>query len=202
MTRALLALLFALVCSSQEPVYEGAIHLAPGQSIGGEDDESAGSAADFDLSRPAIGDVEPESARICNAAVQAYYQYRIESFDHRRRVYEWQLFSSRLIFYVVVLLVLSGIYFAGVQFHAGLRGGRSKSKAAMKTDSEGTQGGTASASEDAPGTTKAAPVVTQLEVSPTGIKVSSPILGVIILVISFAFFYLYLRYVYPVFDSF
>lgn len=44
--------------------------------------------------------------------------------------------------------------------------------------------------------------VTTLEASKTGIKVSSPVLGVIILVISLLFFYLYLIYVYPVFDTF
>jgi len=40
--------------------------------------------------------------------------------------------------------------------------------------------------------------VHQLELGQTGLKVSSPVLGVIILVISLAFFYLYLVYVYPI----
>jgi cytoskeletal protein RodZ len=38
----------------------------------------------------------------------------------------------------------------------------------------------------------------ELEVSLEGIKVSSPVLGVIILTLSLAFFYLYLTFVYPV----
>ncbi|MBT5552134.1 MAG: hypothetical protein HOJ79_16840 [Nitrospina sp.] len=38
----------------------------------------------------------------------------------------------------------------------------------------------------------------EIEVSLTGVKVSSPVLGVIILVLSLAFFYLYLVYVYPI----
>jgi len=38
----------------------------------------------------------------------------------------------------------------------------------------------------------------ELEISMQGVKVSSPILGVIILTLSLAFFYLYLIYVYPV----
>ncbi len=41
-------------------------------------------------------------------------------------------------------------------------------------------------------------VITQLELSGTGLKVSSPVLGVIILVLSLAFFYLYLTHVYPI----
>jgi len=39
---------------------------------------------------------------------------------------------------------------------------------------------------------------TELELSSKGLKISSPVLGVIILVISLAFFYLYLIFVYPI----
>lgn len=41
-----------------------------------------------------------------------------------------------------------------------------------------------------------------IEASTTGLKVSSPVLGVIILVLSLAFFYLYLVHVYPILDTF
>lgn len=43
---------------------------------------------------------------------------------------------------------------------------------------------------------------TQFEAGTGGIKVSSPVLGVIILVISLAFFYLYLAFVYPITEIF
>jgi hypothetical protein len=39
---------------------------------------------------------------------------------------------------------------------------------------------------------------TEIEVSTSSLKVSSPVLGVIILIVSLAFFYLYLIYVYPI----
>ena len=39
---------------------------------------------------------------------------------------------------------------------------------------------------------------TEIEISSASIKISSPVLGVIILVVSLAFFYLYLIYVYPI----
>jgi hypothetical protein len=39
---------------------------------------------------------------------------------------------------------------------------------------------------------------TDIEFSGKGIKVSSPVLGVVILAISLGFFYLYLRHVYPI----
>ena len=40
--------------------------------------------------------------------------------------------------------------------------------------------------------------VTELSASPKGIRISSPVLGVIILTISLLFFYLYLVYVFPI----
>lgn len=127
---------------------------------------------------------EPPSAIISNpvtlkkyqASLQAYYDYRTSGLEHRRQVFKWQLFSAKLIFGVVVFLVLAGIAFAWLQFKAGLD----------TTDSGGEMEKTA----------------TEFEASSDGIKVSSPVLGVIILVISLAFFYLYLVHVYPIEDIF
>jgi len=102
------------------------------------------------------------------AAIDDYFTHIMESNRHQRRVFQWQLFSSKIIFVIVLVLVAAGIYFAAVQFHHGLRSGRTG------TDS------------------------TEIEASLKGIKVSSPVLGVIILTLSLAFFYLYLVYVYPI----
>ncbi len=111
------------------------------------------------------------------AALQEYYGYRIAGLQHRRAVFKWQLFSAKVLFVVVQVLVCAGIYFAAVQFHRGL--GR---KSGPRTG-EGEER-------------------TEFVASVKGIKVSSPVLGVVILVISLAFFYLYLVYVYPIEDIF
>lgn len=103
-------------------------------------------------------------------AMSEYYAYRVSGLQHRSRVFQWQLLSSKIIFLVVLALVASGIVFAALQFRAGLARA------------------TASAPEAA----------TEIDLSPTSVKVSSPVLGVIILIISLAFFYLYLVYVYPI----
>lgn len=110
-------------------------------------------------------------------ALQAYFNYRVEGFDHRHRVFEWQLLSSRIIFVIVILLVVVGVYFSGVQFHRG-------TLARLESESDESE------------------ARTELEASMQGIKVSSSTLGVIILVISLAFFYLYLVYVYPIEEIF
>ena len=111
----------------------------------------------------------------CHAALTEYYAYRQHGLEHRQKVFAWQHRSSIAIFVVVVLLVFAGIYFAAVQFHHGLR------------QPKGFAG---------------AGLATELEASAKGIKVTSPVLGVIILVISLAFFYLYLAFVYPINEIF
>lgn len=135
------------------------------------------SGPDEDQERPMLTPREVPSELLDDAgqaamreSFKAYYQYRIQGFRHRQRVFEWQLLSSKIIFVVVIFLVGSGIYFSWLQFRADLK----------KTD--GGSDNTASI----------------LEASTSGIKVSSPVLGVIILVISLLFFYLYLQYVYPI----
>jgi hypothetical protein len=115
----------------------------------------------------------PEGQESLQAALKAYYDYRVQGFAHRSRVFQWQLLSSRLIFALVILIVAVGLYFSWLQFRAGM-----KEKAGPEATS------------------------TTLEAPATGIKLSSPVLGVIILALSLAFFYLYLVHVYPIEEIF
>lgn len=117
-------------------------------------------------------------------AMQRYYEYRANGYAYRSRVFEWQLFSSRVIFLIVLVLVSAGIYFAAVQFRSAMRAAGRPSAATMETSP--------SLSGVALGT--------QLEVSAKGIVVNSSVMGLIILALSLAFFYLYLVYVYPITD--
>jgi hypothetical protein len=107
------------------------------------------------------------------AALREYYEYHISGLHHRKKVFEWQLFSSKLIFVVVLLLVFSGICFAAIQFHGTFR----------RKDEIGAPDSHA---------------VSEFVASVKGDKVGSPVLGVVILVISMVFFYLYLLFVYPI----
>ena len=109
-------------------------------------------------------------------AMQRYYQYREDGYAYRSRVFEWQLFSSRLIFAIVVVLVLAGLSFAAIQFYVAM---------ITATHARGR-------------TATAPPLATQLEISAKGIIVNSSVLGVVVLALSLAFFYLYLVYVYPI----
>ncbi len=106
---------------------------------------------------------------------QAYYEDQVWSYRHRQDVFAWQLLSSKIIFVVVLILVFVGIFFSGVQFYKSLKWGPGEKEGASPAAS-----------------------ITEFEATAKGIKVSSPVLGVIILVISLAFFYLYLVRVFPI----
>jgi len=101
------------------------------------------------------------------ATLKSYYDYRQAGYDHRLRVFKWQHVSTIIIFFIVIGLVITGVYFAAIQFHRGK-----------------------------------SPDTTEVELSVKGVKVRSPVLGVIILTLSLGFFYLYLAYVYPIQNAF
>jgi hypothetical protein len=130
--------------------------------------ESGGAASSLAPAAPPewLKDAATNQAFLDSA--REYYAYKASGLRYRSRVFEWQLFSSRIIFATVILLVASGMVFAAIQFRVGLR------RPSVAADA------------------------TQIDLSAGAIKVSSPVLGVIILVISLAFFYLYLVYVYPI----
>ncbi len=119
-----------------------------------------------------------ETNEAYQTSLKHYYEYRIQGYEHRLEVFEWQLLSSKVIFFVVLLLVFSGIYFAAIQFHSELKRKQNRNGNEPHADP------------------------TELEINAKGIKVSSSVLGVIILVISLAFFYVYLVHVYPIKDVF
>lgn len=111
-------------------------------------------------------------------ALREFYQYQITGLRHRQQVFHWQLVTSVVIFLAVLVLVAVGVYFSSVQFARSF-----KPPAAQ-------------------GQPPAEAPVTQIKANWQGIEASSSVLGVIILVISLGFFYLYLVYVYPIQEIF
>ncbi|SRR5216684_8483204 len=139
----------------------------------------AGGESAQDVTRgPLAGTCDYAEAKVreaCVAAQVVAFNYSAEAILHRRDVLDWQLFAGKMIFVVVALLVLSGLGFAYLQF-------RNAAKVALKRPKNGQV--------DSP--------VADLELGLQKIRVSSSILGVIILGFSMAFFYLYLVYVFPI----
>jgi len=140
-----------------------------------------GNKMSFKPPQPPISMGDEKTERMYKEAWQAYYQYLSRGLEHRQQVYRWQFRSSKIIFYTVLLLVFIGIIFSGIQFYKAMRlaSGSSESDEAHSESMR-----------------------SEFEATPGGIKISSPVLGVIILTISLAFFYLYLVYVYPINELF
>ncbi|HEV7705502.1 MAG TPA: hypothetical protein VGO46_14495 [Gemmatimonadaceae bacterium] len=133
------------------------------------------------------------------AALRAYYDYRVTGLAHRRAVFEWQLFSSQIIFWIVIGLVVTGVAFSGIQFRAALEAARAARVHAVARFASTVPA--ASVPKDAISTPISLGLDSSVEASHDGIKVSSPVLGVIILALSLLFFYLYLNFVYPIQES-
>jgi hypothetical protein len=130
--------------------------------------------------------VDSPAALAYQKYLAAYYDYETHSLDYAERVFNWQYKSSVAIFIVVILLVLAGLAFAGIQFAI-----------AMKVHPTGVvkkRGATAGGGEGA----ATAALASTFEASSHGVKITSSVIGLLILVVSIGFFYLYLVYVYPI----
>jgi hypothetical protein len=112
-------------------------------------------------------DLDEESKEAFLQSMHDYFSYHSVGYKHREKVFRWQLVSSYVIFFVVILLVLIGIFFSWIQFR--------------KETDLGT---------------------TDLQIGKDGVKISSSVTGLVILVISLGFFYLYLVYVFPIKELF
>lgn len=174
----LLLCAFAKNAYAQQPVAQQNLQNKLKDIIGQSSNDifNKGSSENKDPARPeslAVTSSDPLTKKLYEKALQDYYIYRSEGLQHRRAVFIWQLFSAKLIFVIVLLLVASGIIFAAIQFR---RGSQSESNTLQTKEN----------------------MSTEMEISAKGVRINSPVLGVIILTISLAFFYLYLVYVYPI----
>ena len=152
-----LALLFCLLVGikSQQEIPQ-AIPQTP-------DFEAIRASADASEERAALPEPAVPTAGEELAALRLQRQKWV--FDYERRAFEWHDLTSRVIFFLVMGIILSGIILAFIQFKIGL-----------DEDKE--------------------PQPTQIKFGQTGVEISSSVMGILILVISLAFFYLYLTKVY------
>lgn len=143
----------------------------------------AGAAATLAPGAFTVGD-DPAVVAAMQAALVAQFDYAATTFAHRRATFNWQLWSGYITFGVVIGIVMIGLYFSWLQFSDY----RQHTLALRRRAGTG-----ATAAEPNP-----SEMQSTLEFGTGGIKVSSPVLGVVILVISVAFFYLYLVHIYPI----
>ncbi|MBS0367699.1 MAG: hypothetical protein JSS57_00715 [Proteobacteria bacterium] len=114
--------------------------------------------------------------------------------DYERRGWEWHLFSTQLLFCIVMGIVAFGLWITYLQFKRDYTG-RAR---AQKTEAAHAQAGQAPAAESA-SEEPAPPATTNstIKIGPAGMEMTSQIVGLLVLALSVAFFYFYVKEVYP-----
>ena len=137
----------------------------------------------FDLSRAAAGadkqfaDQQPAVSEAPSAEQEA--AYRAWKGEFERRSWEWHLLSTKIIFFVVLIVVGFGLVVSWLQFRSDIR-------PKMSSTSAGT-------TEDAGGAAATYDVSASLQ----SVSVKSKTIGAVVLIFSGVFFFLYLSIVYP-----
>ena len=116
------------------------------------------------------------------------FAYDLFRFNDNKDSFRFQYIQTWVIFAIVVLLVMSGVYLAYLQFKLDEKKALAQLEIqkllAKNTVAEPLVGTSAVGGE------------TSLEVSTSGIKITSSVIGLVVLAMSFAFFYLYVLHVY------
>jgi hypothetical protein len=133
-------------------------------------------------SQPQI--IEPAKYR---ENVRSWYAYQIRTREHTMDLCCRQAFWSELIFYLVLALVGAGMALSWMQFRLSFRSGHA---AAVSATSAST------IEQAADGSVRN--TIADITINMSGLTVKSSMLGIVILAMSLAFFFLFLKYVYPI----
>jgi hypothetical protein len=139
--------------------------------------------------QPAASDAAPAAAGLLKADLEAQARHLQWQRDYERRGWEWHLLSTQLLFGVVLLIVAFGLYITYAQFRRDYSGWQPPA-------ATGTPPPAPDAAEKS--TPRPLPAATTLKLSPAGLEVTSQIVGLIVLALSLAFFFLYVKEVYPI----
>ena len=100
---------------------------------------------------------------------------------HQQRTFMWQYYSGIFLFVMVVVIVLMGLLLSFKQFQLTAEQVRYNLKTSKEERVVIETGGS-----------------TTMELSQTGMKINTAVIGLAILFLSLAFFFLYLKYVYVI----
>jgi hypothetical protein len=137
-------------------------------------------------------------------AKQREYDFAAEMMTVNNYTFQHQYVAAYVILALVVCIVVSGIWFAYVQLMAGLAPALAASRAATRPSKANTADpaeGTLPAADvpEAPTVPSAVPFgTTSIDASLDKITVTSSVVGVIVLIISLAFLYIYTKEVYAI----
>ena len=118
--------------------------------------------------------IEIEISALSLSYDKAKVEYRMEQMKHNINLLKWQHYFSIGVFILVVVLVCTGLYLSYMQFIKDSGDYSSQSQSDEKNKPAGTV----------------------ISADSKGFSIDSPVIGLIILFISFAFFYMYITEVY------
>lgn len=118
--------------------------------------------------------------------IQAREEYTVFAWKNRRDAFAWQSVSTKVIFGVVIIVVLAGLYLSWMQFNFA-------HNAPLKVTTPSTEGPAIATTR-----TNGGDAVNTIEVNTSGVKITSSVIGLVILTLSIVFFFLYLKFVYPI----
>ena len=116
------------------------------------------------------------------------FAYDVFRFDDNKDSFTFQNIQTWVIFVIVMLLVISGVYLAYLQFKLDEKKALAQleiQKLLARNSATELQLGTSAGNGE-----------NSLEVSISGIKITSSVIGLVVLAMSFAFFYMYVLHVY------
>jgi hypothetical protein len=125
---------------------------------------------------------------------KSFNDFAIWQNEYTKRVFDHQDTYTFFIFMTVNLLVLAGLYFAWLQFKATLHLSQRSRRSRTVTKSGITESPEGKSEPNSSGPWE----VQELKVGPDGLAISSSFVGLIILGLSMCFFFMYLKYVYPI----
>jgi hypothetical protein len=120
--------------------------------------------------------------------LQAREEYTVFAWKNRREAFAWQSVATKVIFGVVIIVVLAGLYLSWMQFNFA-------HNAPLKVTTPSTEGSASAATSTNPGD-----AMNTIEVNTSGVKITSSVIGLVILTLSIVFFFLYLKFVYPIIE--
>lgn len=117
------------------------------------------------------------------------YEYEIWVIKYNKKLYEYQHFSSKILLGISIIVLTCGLYFSYIQFKnkTTIHNITIKNKQDPENKEEFLE-----QDDDSK---------TSLKIGATGIEISSSIIGLLILCVSLAFFYLYIANIYPIESS-
>ena len=116
---------------------------------------------------------------------EQYLNHILWQRDYVQRAWNWHFWSTVLLFLIVVSIVAFGLVITYLQFHRDY-GVRRKARVANS----------ASPSEEV--IPALLPTASSLKISPAGMEITSQVIGLLVLGFSLAFFYFYVKDVYPI----